>query len=402
MSARKAPIESAKNYNRGTVKTGLDGNEWMVIIDVNKHKRWVSCSARTVDCMMGHRIPRSMRVKDDRYKNMRASRRPCNYPYPAHLFNKNGVLRKDRSSRREVRRIRKEYNCDGSQRGSMIVAPSFAAPITYPSVVKSAVSTAPVKKTLLGKRPFKETIDYTMDFPFDEIPRLNGEYVQSKATNAEINLATKLFNEAKTYTGVLRLNTLFIKGTLKATPYHGGPLEIDSQKLINDLIQLHEYGLLTHNGQAGWHGCALRSDPSEWFATIQKPFLTFLMPKSSFATRLMNVLKTNPKLILRVIDGAGPRVVYSSQTDPYLLTRYKVAPNLMAIEKEAWTDYTAQPMRDAHPGETETSIPLIDNNRSRYMYFFVAYNEWCAKPSLEKIVLAAVKKVGVPKKDILK
>ena len=64
------------------------------------------------------------------------------------------------------------------------------------------------------------------------------------------------FNDTyDTYEEILQINTDFIKGILKISPYHNGPLEIDSQTVKDKLIKMHEYGLFTYDGQAGKAGC---------------------------------------------------------------------------------------------------------------------------------------------------
>jgi hypothetical protein len=55
--------------------------------------------------------------------------------------------------------------------------------------------------------------------------------------------------QVKTYDDLLKLNIEFINGKIERTPYHWGPLHTSSQQLIDNLVELHHYGILTVNGQ---------------------------------------------------------------------------------------------------------------------------------------------------------
>jgi hypothetical protein len=59
--------------------------------------------------------------------------------------------------------------------------------------------------------------------------------------------------QAQTYDDLLGLNIEFILGKIYGTPYHSGPLELEfedqSLRLVNNLVKLHEHGILSVNGQ---------------------------------------------------------------------------------------------------------------------------------------------------------
>ena len=55
--------------------------------------------------------------------------------------------------------------------------------------------------------------------------------------------------QVKTYDDLLKLNIEFINGKIEWTPYHCGPLHTLSLQLIDNLVKLHHYGILTVGGQ---------------------------------------------------------------------------------------------------------------------------------------------------------
>lgn len=90
--------------------------------------------------------------------------------------------------------------------------------------------------------------------------------------------------EASTYREVLDLNRAFIRGELKTTVYHGGPLCDETTPLIPNLLSLHDYGILTHAGQPHQDDGPFFTDykpPAlQWSQWRQRPYLDFLVPRT--------------------------------------------------------------------------------------------------------------------------
>lgn len=70
---------------------------------------------------------------------------------------------------------------------------------------------------------------------------------------------------ADTWSEVLDLNRAFIRDETRATTYHSGPLLPDSAKLQTNLLNLHDYGLLTVDGQGPLddRGCYADTDATD-------------------------------------------------------------------------------------------------------------------------------------------
>ena len=58
-----------------------------------------------------------------------------------------------------------------------------------------------------------------------------------------------VWQEVQNFDDLIILNSEFIKGELKETPYHLSPLESTDPIFNSKLLELHRYGLLTHDGQ---------------------------------------------------------------------------------------------------------------------------------------------------------
>jgi hypothetical protein len=82
--------------------------------------------------------------------------------------------------------------------------------------------------------------------------------------------------QVETYNDLLKLNIEYISGKLKMTPYHFGPLvsNVPSSNLVNNLIKLHGYGILTVSGQESMCKCEIKKDDG-WYSIEQRGYLCF-------------------------------------------------------------------------------------------------------------------------------
>lgn len=74
---------------------------------------------------------------------------------------------------------------------------------------------------------------------------INTEYEE------KINDAIYTFENVKSVNELQKLTLDFIKGKIIATNYQYGPLYKESQKIINELIKMNEFGFITINSQPG-------------------------------------------------------------------------------------------------------------------------------------------------------
>ena len=199
------------------------------------------------------------------------------------------------------------------------------------------------------------------------------------------------FFTVKTYKELLEVNKKFIRGEIEETPYHYGPLEADSQTLKDDLLALHDKGILTVNGQAGAAGTSYNewSDYAQGYVDQkQAPYLSFYMEKNK-GEKLKkeldrdNSFKYSLKYPLMYIFSNREKTVYNNFNGKFAVTMERTAKTINELKNTPWKDYTVL-RSQGHPYETE--IPLIDDSND-YYYIEVFIPKHGTKKSLEKRIL---------------
>ena len=58
-----------------------------------------------------------------------------------------------------------------------------------------------------------------------------------------------LWKVCEDFDQLIELNRKFLKGDIKSTPYHLGPIDTETAPLVQDLLRLHDFKLLTFCSQ---------------------------------------------------------------------------------------------------------------------------------------------------------
>ena len=110
------------------------------------------------------------------------------------------------------------------------------------------------------------------------------------------------FENAKTYKDVIAANVLFLEGKLNRSPYHFGPIDKETVPIVNNLVQLNQYGLITVQSQPAiskvgfinktWyvHGEQMGN---WWYASEQRPFVEGYLPIDDL-TGFLTFMKSQP------------------------------------------------------------------------------------------------------------
>ena len=130
---------------------------------------------------------------------------------------------------------------------------------------------------------------------------------------------TALYKETTTFKNLICLNIAFLKGILKVTPYHGGPVDNETIPLLSQLVQLNKKGFLSTNGQPGSIGNFTSPLDGVYYQENQKSFIRGYMHKS-LSAKLQSFIQDKPFYIV-IINKKS--IVYDSIPVPkYNLTRY--------------------------------------------------------------------------------
>jgi hypothetical protein len=93
------------------------------------------------------------------------------------------------------------------------------------------------------------------------------------------------YHIVQSYRDLINLNILFIKGQISKTPYHHGPLALDSQESRETLIKMNELGFLSMDGQG----------PKPEAKHQQKTYISGFM-KAELAKPFIKFIKKYPKI----------------------------------------------------------------------------------------------------------
>ncbi len=129
----------------------------------------------------------------------------------------------------------------------------------------------------------------------------------------------------ETFDDLLKLNIEFICGKIYMAPYHCGPI-CGSQELIKNLVKLHQYGILSVNGQEPI--CDYNINKGDrWHSKQQRGYLCFCIDGvnnqklvKSFINQLKNsnliyiIMNANDKEIISNIDGMICNVTRSNSS----------------------------------------------------------------------------------------
>ncbi|KAH7119890.1 hypothetical protein B0J11DRAFT_534813 [Dendryphion nanum] len=144
---------------------------------------------------------------------------------------------------------------------------------------------------------------------------------------------TDVWKEALSWTDIVSLVRSFIKGDLRQTPDHLGPLNAETEPLVPDLLQLCDFGIIPSESQPEkWEIVpsrvykGRRCEQIRWREEIQRPYLNFSIPTlhpsiskaqvGEFRRRFLNnpdiittVLSENDEYPLDDEDSEDPQIV---------------------------------------------------------------------------------------------
>ncbi len=223
-------------------------------------------------------------------------------------------------------------------------------------------------------------------------------YDQKKINNSVVNDISRWLY-VRNYTDLLKLNIQFIEGSIKETPYHHGPLENPSAELVKNLIKLHEYGILTVNGQEAicQNGLKLKHN-NEWCDVEQRGFLEFHVDyeNKKLAESFLKFIKQT-ELIYSIIDMKTCNTItnISRETKRYNVTRDRSCKKKKDLKVTPWRYYTNlnYNIKQSDNLWTFNDNPEINKILKNTIHFMLAMPEY-GKGNLEEKLLDMCDKSG--------
>ena len=214
-----------------------------------------------------------------------------------------------------------------------------------------------------------------------------------------------IWDKIQTIEELFYCNVEFIKGNICGTPYHFGPLNIDSIPLINDLIKLHDYGFLSTGGQGSLMEYDKWCDKSwinqsgtqcgKWFYSIeQKSYISGYIKNDNIDTLVAyfeslncDSIFNNGDKIFYYVNSCNKKITNIDLQHNLTRTKsYKTIEDKDYVEWEyptnIWTNDEYDNMLDFK--EWTNILPLIKN---KYAFVYIAMNNYGSSVSVETILL---------------
>lgn len=219
---------------------------------------------------------------------------------------------------------------------------------------------------------------------------------------------------ASNFSDLIALNKEFIKGKLSVTPYHFGPLETDDKKFKNKLLKLHEYGLLTDNGQdsnctygeyikEGKTEVMGKHKPAYYVDEERHGYVDFFVDlvENEFMAVALAAQIMNSDLVYSIYDFYTKKTRSNiPTTEEYNVTRERAALTKEALQQTPWE------LHSNLPAVLEEKYLLWDDKHldsilKHTMKFHVILPEYC-KGELESRLLKMCKEAAKMGKDKIK
>lgn len=163
------------------------------------------------------------------------------------------------------------------------------------------------------------------------------------------------WEKAEDFATVICLNRSFLRGETRSTVYHRAPVDAETLPLVESLLRLHDFGILTHDGQP-----QLQENPelitlngkSFWYGRKQRAFLCLLVPRlegpiSSYSLQTFcDLLLQHPSIITHILNdprSAPAKIQSNTAEERYPLTLERTATIVKKLERAEYSVYTRIP-----------------------------------------------------------
>jgi hypothetical protein len=200
--------------------------------------------------------------------------------------------------------------------------------------------------------------------------QLTSRFERKKLTIEPGEHYEELWEAATDFSHLWALNRKFLLGEIPETPYHAGPIDDETIPLVEGLLKLHDFRLLTDGSQPYEHQHAFRLG-EEWAEYQQRPYVTFTMPgEDGQGLEFFKRLKKRPEIVVQASELHPFRVLPGSH-EQVVVSRERIAKTAEDLETTPWKGVTW-----ALSGSGGDLFWLDAMNRSSLLYFAIAASEW--------------------------
>ena len=169
------------------------------------------------------------------------------------------------------------------------------------------------------------------------------------------------------------LNQKFLLGEIPETPYHGGKIDDETIPLVESLLRIHDFQLLTDCSQPYEYQRPYKFSDG-WAEYEQRPYVSFTMPGlHGRSLEFFASLKHRPEIMVHACKLDPFRVLPGSD-DEVTVTRRRMAKTAESLSSTEWVGLTWA-LRNFDISD-EDYYCLDALRRADPVVFMVAAREW--------------------------
>ena len=169
------------------------------------------------------------------------------------------------------------------------------------------------------------------------------------------------------------LNQKFLLGEIPVTPYHGGKIDDETIPLVESLLRIHDFQLLTDNSQPYEHQRRSKFD-DEWAEYEQRPYVSFTMPGlHGRSLEFFASLKHRPEIMVHACK-LDPFMALPGSDDEVTVTRERIAKTAESLSRTEWVGLTWALRNVDISGNDYYCLDAL--RRADPVVFMVAAREW--------------------------
>lgn len=209
----------------------------------------------------------------------------------------------------------------------------------------------------------------------------------------------KLWRAAEDFSDLLVLNQKFLLGEIPETPYHCGPIDDETIPLVESLLRLHDFQLLTDNSQPYEHKRPFRLG-DDWAEYEQRPYVSFTMSAlPGWDRELLALLRHQPDILVQA-STLYPYELVPGSDKQVVVSRDRIAKTTKDLRSTTWKPITMA-LTDVDISNEEFFC-LDSLKRSKPVVFVVAAREWGPHLDLLGMIEDAAIDCGMPRMSRLR
>ncbi len=182
-------------------------------------------------------------------------------------------------------------------------------------------------------------------------------------------------------------------GEIPETSYHCGPIEDETIPLVNDLLKLHEFGLITNGDQPYEHEGVFKLG-KEMAEYQQRSYVSFMMSGDDQSLKFFATLRNRQEIVVQACE-IHPYKVLPNSHEQVSISRERIAERVKDLKTTERKDVTWVLSKVNIPGEEYYYLDIV--KRLSPLLLAVAASEWEVPLDLLGLIEEVAVACGLPR-----